>query len=405
MQVWRRRWTGAGMALAAVLVAPSAWAQSSPILPSTRVVEIGPVSFYPQIALRDVGTDSNVYNDSTDPKSDLTYSATPRLFIIMPIGNTRFVGMGQGDLVYYRTYDDQRSLTTMFEGRYEVVSPGWRPFASMGFVSRGDRDGFEIDSRVRQTQTTVTAGLDADVTPLTAITAWASRSVTVYDDREQYLSVSLSEQLDHKTHVVGGGARFRPTPLTTVVIAAEIERDRFDRLPLRDADSLRVAPTLAFDAGAAITGDLKAGFRSFRPHDAAIARYDGFTGSARLHYTLPGLIRVDGEANHDIAYSYDPVQPYYLESGGRVTAIQRLFGPVEAIGIAERREIRNQRIGGAAFDGRREVTTSFGGGVGFQIQAQMRFALTFERTERTSSEPVGRNYERMRVLGSINYGL
>ena len=74
--------------------------------------------------MRDTGTDSNVYLDSTNPRSDLTYSLTPRLYAVVPIGNTRFVGTGTGDLVYYRTYSDQRSLTAVLEGRYEVTSPG-----------------------------------------------------------------------------------------------------------------------------------------------------------------------------------------------------------------------------------------------------------------------------------------
>ena len=82
-----------------------------------------------------------------------------------------------------------------------------------------------------------------------------------------------------------------------------------------------------------------------------------------------------------------------------------MFGPLEVLGIGEVREIRNQRIGGTSFDGRREVTTSLGGGIGIQIQSQTRFALTYEHTERTSTEPIGRNYERTRVLGSIIYGL
>jgi hypothetical protein len=94
-----------------------------------------------------------------------------------------------------------------------------------------------------------------------------------------------------------------------------------------------------------------------------------------------------------------------MESGGRLTATQRVLGPLELIGIAERRVIRNQRIGGSAFDGRREVTTSLGGGFGIQVQNQMRFTFTYEHTQRTSTEPVGRNYERTRVLGSISYGL
>ena len=64
----------------------------------------------------------------------------------------------------------------------------------------------------------------------------------------------------------------------------------------------------------------------------------------------------------------------------RLTVAQRVFGPLEVLGIGERREIRSQRIGGTSFDGRREVTTSLGGGIGIQIQNQMRFALTYEHT-------------------------
>ncbi|HLG54696.1 MAG TPA: outer membrane beta-barrel protein [Vicinamibacterales bacterium] len=405
MSVFRGSSTAIWVAVLCLMSARQAAAQVSPILPSTRVVLLGPLSLYPQIALRDAGTDSNVYNDSNAPKSDLTYSVTPRLYAVLPIGNTRFVGTGVGDLVYYRTYKDQRSLTTMLEGRYEVTGPGFRPFASVGFTGRGDRQGFEIDQRVRNSQTTLSVGADIDLTARTALTAWARRSKTAYDRNEQYLSVSLADQLDHKSDAVAGGARFRVTPLTSVVITAEVERDRFERAPVRNTDSLRVGPAVEFDSGAAISGDAKAGIRSFVPRDRALARYRGFTGSARLHYTLLSVTRFDVEANRDVAYSYDPIQPYYLESGGRLTVAQRLLGPMEIIGIGERREIRNQRIGGTSFDGRREVTTSLGGGIGFQIQKQMRFALTYERTARTSSEPVGRNYERRRVLASVNYGL
>ena len=46
-----------------------------------------------------------------------------------------------------------------------------------------------------------------------------------------------------------------------------------------------------------------------------------------------------------------------------------------------------------------------GGGFGIQVQNQMRFSFIFEHTQRTSTEPVGRDYERTRVVGSISYGL
>jgi hypothetical protein len=395
-----------GIAAAAVVLASDAAAQESVILPSTRVFLMGPVQLYPQFALRDVGSDSNVYlNQAPAARADFTYSMTPRLYAVVPMGNSRFVGTGRGDLVYYRTYTDQRALTTILEGRYEVTSPGLRPFASVGFVGRGDRVGFEIDSRAKHSQRIFTGGADFDLTPITAITAWASRSKTTFDEDEQYLAVSLAEQLNHTSDVFAAGARFRPTPLTTIVLAAEFERDRFPRVPFRDADGLRVAPSVAFDTGAAITGDVKVGLHAFRPLDDSITEYRGLFGDAHLHYVLPNLVRVDLEANHDVAYSYDPLQPYYLQSGGRLVVTQRVVGPFHAIGIGERRQIRNQRIGGTSFDGRREVSTSLGGGVGVQLKSQMQFSLTYERTERTSTEPAGRHYDRTRILGSIRYGV
>ena len=405
MNLYRGRWSAIAAAVVAVLTASDVRAQSDPLLPSTRVFLAGPVSLYPQIALRDAGMDSNVFNDSTNPRSDLTYALKPRLYVFMPAGNTRFVATGVGDLVYFRTYSDQRSLTMTLDGRWEVTSPGFRPFVSAGFVTRGDRNGYEIDVRARHTQTIVTAGLDADVSPVTALTAWASRSWTSYGENEEYLSLLLANQLNHETESVVGGVRLRATPLTTILITAGLDRDRFTRLPLRDADSLRVASTVALDTGAAITGDLQVGYLAFMPADPAIAQYRGPIASARLHYALPDVVRIDLDARRDVAYSYDPLQPYYLESGGRITVAQRVFGPLEVLGIGEVRELRNQRIGGTSFDGRREVTTSLGGGIGIQIQSQTRFALTYEHTDRNSTEPMGRDYERTRVLGSIIYGL
>jgi hypothetical protein len=379
--------------------------QASPIVPSTRVFAVGPLSLYPQIALKDAGSDSNVHNESTNPKSDFRYSLTPRLYAVLPAGNTRFVGTATGDLVYYRIHEDQRSLTLLLDGRYEVTSPGFRPFVDMRFASRGERVGFEIDTRARHTQSTARVGMEVDITPVTAFTAWVGHSATAYDEDQEYLSFLLADQLNHTRDTAAAGARVHLTSLTTLLITAEIERDRFELAPLRDADGFRMTPAVAFDSGAPLTGNATAGFRSFTPHFPEVPSFRGFVGSARLHYALPDMVRVDLEAKRDLSYSYDPIQPYYMETGARLTVAQRVFGPFEVIGIGERREIRSQRIGGRSFDGRREVTTSLGGGMGIQVSRQMQFALTYEQTERVSTEPLGRNYERTQIFASFTYGL
>src|SRR5262245_23328020 len=122
-----------------VLSASPASAQSSLILPETHVFRAGPLSLYPTAAVRDVGFDSNVYNDSTGPKGDFTYSFAPRLFVVLPIANSRFVGTGFGNLVYFQTYKDQQTVGGLFQGRYETLSPGFRPFATVGYADGRER--------------------------------------------------------------------------------------------------------------------------------------------------------------------------------------------------------------------------------------------------------------------------
>ena len=83
----------------ATLVPQRVEAQAPPILPSTRVLQVGPASLYPVAAVRNVGTDSNVYNDGLAPREDFTYAITPKLYVLLPIGGTRFVGQATGDFI------------------------------------------------------------------------------------------------------------------------------------------------------------------------------------------------------------------------------------------------------------------------------------------------------------------
>jgi hypothetical protein len=405
MTIDQGRFCVAAVALLTVLSSHSARAQAPPILPSTRIVQAGPASLYPAISLRNLGTDSNVYNDGIAPKEDFTYTVTPRLYAVVPIGGTRFIGSGFGDFVYFRTYKDQQSVNASFNGRYEVVEAAIRPFAEATFSTHRERQNLEIDLRARQSQAMVMLGGDIEVTPITSLTGWVRREHTTWDRGEQYLGVSLAEQLNSTADALGVGARFRLTPFTTVTAAAEIQRDRFESAPERDADSLRIGPTVGFDHGAAITGSAKAGYRLFRPLSSTLEDYRGLFASAGIRYEWEDVMRLNLDAGHEVKYSFDSLQPYYLESGLRAKLVQRVSGPFEAVAIAERWQLRYQRVGGRSFDGRQETTTTLGGGIGLRLSREMELTFTIDRTRRTSGEPTGRNYSRRRVLASISYGL
>jgi hypothetical protein len=403
--VLRRACGRAGAGLLALLFGAPVWAQQNrPMLPATEVVHMGPAELYPAVWLHEAGTDSNVYTTIEDPKSDVTYTVTPRLIVVLPIGGGQFTGSGEGDIVYYQRYADQRSLDTFLDGRYDVMDARVRPFAAVGFGTHRRRSR-EIDARIRQAYTSVLAGANVQVTGVTSVTGWVERTGASWDEAETYRGVFLAQQLNHSSTTVAGGARFDVTPVTSLVAAAEFQRDRFELAPERDADSIRIGPRVEFSGGALIAGDAQVAYRRFAPLAADLAAYSGLTASARLALSVLDLTRVRFDAGRDVEQSYDALQPYYLEQGAAVEVIQRIVGPLEGIAILERWNARYQRRAGGSFDGRTERTTTVGGGVGARLGRRTRLSLTIDRTRRTSSEPGLRDYSRRRVFAGLEYGV
>ena len=78
----------------------------------TARFRLGPVRFTPGIRITSVGSDSNVFNESEDPKSDTTAAFGPGVELWMrPLG-TRFSGKFGGQYLYFKDWDSQRSWNT-----------------------------------------------------------------------------------------------------------------------------------------------------------------------------------------------------------------------------------------------------------------------------------------------------
>lgn len=392
----------AGMALGIVGAGVPALAQSGPELPATSPFQTGPVSFYPSVILQDVGVDSNVYNAWTNPREDFTYTISPRLQAAVTSGSVRVVTTGSAGFVYYRTLKDQQSVNGATSVRFERLSGRVRPFGGGELMRARERRGEDMDVRVRSVRNAANLGADVQVSPITALTAWVRRDQVRYDEAEQFLGVSLAQQLNNTSEVIAGGAKFAVTPLTTITMAAEYQRDRFQWNPVRDSNSLRVAPTVDFDAEAIVTGRASLGFRRFMPLDGRLSDFRGLVGSASLSHTLMNVTRFDLQADRDIDYSFDPVQPFFVRNDVRLTVSQRVVGPLEVVGIGGRRRVRYEVLGGVALEPRRESTNTIGGGIAVRVGDDMRIMLTYDRATRRATGS-GREYERRRVLGSIIY--
>lgn len=409
----RRRGRGALLLAAALLPAATpAGAQSAPALaapsaaelPPDAPVRLGTLSLYPALEIGVFGVDSNVFNEAVNPKDDFSSTVNPRMIGAWELGSLLVVGAGAGNLVYYRTYKDEQSANGLVSGRVELVSTRLRPFVTAGYLRSKERTGYEIDVRARRDETAVSAGADFEVTAITWLTAWVQRNRLEYASGEQANGVQLSSQLNRTTEVAAAGAKFSLTPLTTLVVAGEIQHDRFERSPLRDADSFRLTPTFQFAPSAAISGRVGLGYRRFRPKDRNLPEYQGFVASVNAGFTVLGRTTFQVTANRDVDYSVDALTPYYVGAGGRVTVSQRIAGPFDIIGVGGWQRLSYRGVARGREIARTETTKTAGGGVGIRFNIDLRLAVTYEYTQRDSSVPGIRIYDRRRVLGVLNYG-
>ena len=393
------------IALLTIAMAAPCRAQSVPA-PAPEEVSflLGRVTLFPAFTLRDTGYDSNVFNDPDNPQSDFTLTAQPRLRATVPAAGGMLSGGATIGLVYYATYKDQQSFNRFFEGRYERAASRLRPFVAGSFNYARDRYGPEIDARVAHQETSASAGAELKLTGITSLTGLYRYSTQTYDEDEEFLGNVLADQLDRVTDLASAGVRYYITPVTTLVVDVEVQRDRFETSPIRDSDSWRVMPAAEFAGGGVVAGRIAVGFRKFEPRDALVAPYDGLVAAANVTYTLLGRTRFAIEGTRDVMYSFAVVTPYYLLDSGRITVSQPIGGPVDLIGVASAERLRYQALEGLPDPHLVTRTTTFGGGLGFRIGQTLRLGLIYDHTERSSSDIEQRDYRRQRIFGLVTYG-
>ena len=366
---------------------------------------VGPVALYPSISLRDVGFDSNINDDSQNPIGDFTATTQPRLRASLGVGPTQLTGSITIGLVYYATAKEQQSVNRHYEVRYEGTTSRLRPFVAASFNHTSQRTGYEIDAHLPQIDTSLSAGAEFKITPVTSITGSYRRTTQEYLDTAEFLGTALAQQLNYTSDIASAGTRLALTPLTTVSVDIDLQRDRFDQSPLRDANSVRVLPAAEFSPDAIITGRLALGFRQFRPLDARVVPFQGLVGSARITGSLLDGPQLSFDGVRDVNYSYDPATPYYLVLSGHLTVTQRVGGPFDLIGQAGADRLNYVAIEGLPSPGRVDLTRIVGGGVGLRVSPALRVAVVYDVTTRRSTEINNRAYDRRRLFASVTYGL
>ena len=380
-----------------------ATAQDPPDAVATAPIRVGPLGFGPRLAFTNIGIDTNVFNEAENPKQDFTLTASPGVELWLRTGKGMLSAQGRMDLAYFAKYSDQTSVSSSVSGEYEYRFNRVRPLVSFTSLNSRGRPGYEIDARVRSHQDNILAGVDLRLAGKSYLQFDYRLESTLYTEDAVFDGQKLDRSLNRTVRAVEAVFRHKLTAMTTWVVQASSEQERFEFATDRNSNSARVSTGFELGRFALIRGRAHVGFRSLAAAEGGtLPAFRGVTADVDVSYTAPSQTRLTLQSARDIEYSYNPRNPYYVQTGVSLTLTQRVVGrwDVQAVGGRDRLSYRAALPEG--FNHSDEVDR-VGGGIGYQIAERVRVSVDAQSQHRTSGLHE-RGYRTLRVGGSVTYG-
>ncbi len=393
-----------GMAALLLLWPAAAAAQSA--APDPQTVRIGPFDLKPSFAVTNFGIDDNVFNERLNPRRDFTFIAAPAVEVAIHPGRLRLAYTSGSEFVYFRKYTSERSVNRSFGARADLDLALLRPFVSVTSGHTSTRANAEIDVRARHHPRTYAAGTRLKLASRTEMVFTAREARDEFDDRV-FRGIDLARTLNQTVRSYETAVNVALTPFTTAGVGFSRENQRFDRAPLRDSNSWRLAPTLIFSPLGLVNGTASVGYRHFDGLDASLPDYSGLVASGSVGILFVGRYKLDTTFTRDVRYSYEEALPYYLVNATRATLAAQAIGQLE-LRVLAGRESMDYRVAGmpalpSAQPGR-DLVTSYGAGVGYRVGDRARVVVDVERLHRGSTRDLSREYSNHRVMASLVWG-
>ena len=412
-----------GLALAAVSLPAAALAQ---VDGAERIDEVrkesrghlGPFYVTPTILLKELGIDSNVFNAAGEPESDFTFTAAPAADVWVPVARRALFQLtGGSDLVWYATFNSERSIDPQVAGRAEIYLHRITLFAATDYLNTRQRLNYEVDLRARHIERDSTAGVAVHLTPKFSVEVAGRIDDTRFDADASFDGVSLQRTLNQKTVGASLAARHKVTPLTTVVVRYEQAEDSFAFSPERDSKSFRVMPGVEFKPRALIKGSAYVGYRRFTPEAAdVLPEFSGLVAQLGLSYTLLGSTSFGVTYTRDLTYSYEERQPFFINNSVGASIRRALGRRFDVLVSADRHQYVYEDLlaAPAAVDvievipakpaaQRVDSTWNYSGSVGYRI-GRGRIGFGFSYWQRDSRTKSFRAYDNLRFGTTVTYG-
>jgi hypothetical protein len=373
---------------------------------------VGPFYVAPNLLLKELGIDSNVFNEAGEQKSDFTFTVAPKLDVWLPIAQRALLKATMAsDFVWYAEYDTERSVDPQLTVRSEVYFNRITLFAEDAYLNTRQRPNHEIDLRSRHVEDTITAGAQVALTPSLSVELAGRRFDTRYDTDALFDGTSLQRTLNRETRGLQLTTRHQLTPLTTLAVRYDRFQDRFEFSPERDSDSYRVMPGVEFKPQALIKGSAYLGYRQFTPSQPdALQEFSGLVGQLGLSYTLLGATVFGVSYVRDLTYSYEEQRPFFVDTSVGAS-IRRALGPRFDVLVSADRHMYEyyDALTGGLVDASTtvapvDITWNYAGSVGYRLgrEGRIGFGVSYWTRESTRSEL--RDYDNLRIGSTFSYG-
>jgi len=140
-------WPGTASAQSSVGSGPLTSALTD-VEPTVGVLSFGRVRFAPGLTVREIGWDSNVFDEPEEdsPKEDWVAAVQPDVSAFTQLRFVRISAYAGSELTYYRTYDSERSVGHAARARVDFLLSRIRPFVGAGETETRTRPNGEIDA-------------------------------------------------------------------------------------------------------------------------------------------------------------------------------------------------------------------------------------------------------------------
>lgn len=374
-------------------------------------IHAGPLYLTPALQLKELGVDTNVYNTGADPKSDFTFTLTPKVDLWVPVARRLLISSTvASDVVWYAKYAGERSLNPQFTVRGEAYFRRLTFFAENAYLNTRQRPNFEIDLRSRHLENDSAVGADFRITPKVSIEGAAIRAVTRYDADASFAGTSLQRTLNRDTTGFRLVGRHKATPLTTVALRYENLADRFMYSPARNADSIRVMPGVEFKPRALVSGTAFVGYRRFTPQfPGLLPDFSGLVSQLGLSYTLLGSTTFGVSYRRDLTYSYEEFEPFFVNDSVGLSVRRAVGRRFDILVSADRHQYayRNLLVQPALVGlapERIDTTWAYAGSFGYRVGRVARVGFGLSYYDRTSTTRNFREFNGLRAGTVVSYG-